>query len=222
MSAATGDPLRVAASMWSVPPAEREAVVRRLAAAGLRRWHWDHSDGSLGPAGGFGPDEAARITRATRLAAEAHLMVADPLAVLAAWTWCDTVVVHVEADRWADAVAGVRSAGRAAAVAIAPSTPLDAVTDLDPDVGVLVMSVAPGHAGTTFVPETFDRVAALRGRTPIGVDGGMTLPLARECIAQGATWIVSGTDLCGCSDPRRWLADLGAATGDEPGPAVAR
>lgn len=201
----------VAASLWSEPADRRGETADRLAAAGLARWHWDVSDGRFTVPGGFDPEEAGALMARTGVPGEAHLMVLDPVRHAPAWAEiCRRVVVHVEAAGWRDAVALTREAGAAAAVAVSPDTPLESVVGLDPDVGVLVMSVRPGHAGAAFLPATVGRVGALAGRAALGVDGGVTRDLARECRRAGATWVVSGTDLCASPDPAGWLADLAA------------
>ncbi|WP_273652236.1 ribulose-phosphate 3-epimerase [Cellulomonas fimi] len=222
--------LVVAASLWSTPPALLADEAVRLAAAGLTRWHWDVSDGVFAAPGGFDPDTACRLSHLTGLPGEAHLMVSDPLAEIDAWTAvCDTVIVHVEAAGWARAVSRIRSAGRRAGVAISPSTPLSALDDLPPDVAVLVMSITPGQAGSTFLPSTLSRLDALAGgrdadagggvaavgrgagRRALGVDGGVTLDHAHDCAAHDATWVVSGSALCGAPDPASWLETASAA-----------
>ena len=135
-------------------------------------------------------------------------MVTDPLVHVDAWTdLCELVIVHVEADGWASAVERVQARGRRAGVAISPRTPLATIDAVRDDVAVLVMSITPGHAGATFEPATLDRLALLSGRSQLGVDGGVTLDLARACADHGATWVVSGSALCGCADPASWLVD---------------
>jgi ribulose-phosphate 3-epimerase len=198
----------VAASLWSTPPADLDAEAARLTAAGLRRWHWDVSDGAFAAPGGFDPATVARLTAATGLPGEAHLMVTDPRPVLDAWAdVCGTVIVHAEATGWREAVEHVRARGARAGVALSPGTPLDVLADLPPDVVVLVMAITPGQAGSTFLPGTPARLDALAGRhAGLGVDGGVTLDHARECARHGATWVVSGSALCTAPDPAAWLA----------------
>ncbi|KAE8765944.1 hypothetical protein [Georgenia thermotolerans] len=206
--------LRLAASLWSVPREEQTSVATRLTQAGLTRWHWDVADGSLGNPGGFRPKEAAQLARGTGLASEAHLMLDDPASVVPDWAdFCDTIVVHREARGWEEGLAAVRESGRTPAVAISPWTPISKVSELPGDVGVLVMSVPPGGAGSVFAPATLDRVAGLRGRKLLGVDGGVTRELAGRCAEHGATWLVSGTDLCGAANPAHWLSTV---TGPRP------
>jgi ribulose-phosphate 3-epimerase len=196
----------VAASLWSTPRDRIDREAQRLAEAGLRRWHWDVSDGVFADPGGFDVDTAGHIGRATGLPGEAHLMVSDPLSSVDAWAEvCDTVIVHVEATGWEAAVDEVRHRGAHPGVAISPSTPLSVLADLPDDVAVLIMSITPGKAGARFLPATLGRLTSLAGRTRLGVDGGVTLDLAQDCGAHGATWVVSGSSLCGCDDPGAWL-----------------
>ncbi len=203
----------VAASLWSTPRDRLDTEARRLAAAGLRRWHWDVSDGELAGPGGFDVATAARVTRATSLPGEAHLMVARPEDEVDAWAaLCDTVVVHVEATGWQHAVDRVRQLGARPGVAISPGTPVTVLDDLPEDVAVLVMAIVPGSAGAAFRPATLGRLGALAGRAHLGVDGGVTLERAHECEAHGATWVVSGSALCGSADPAAWLRAAGDAT----------
>ena len=63
---------------------------------------------------------------------------------------------------------------------------------------VLVMTVEPGYGGQGFIPETLDKIRAVRAAAPdidIQVDGGIndkTASLVREA---GANILVSGTYL---------------------------
>ncbi|MEE6288509.1 hypothetical protein V2J52_12665 [Georgenia sp. MJ173] len=219
MSRTEHGPTRIAASLWSVPVAEQEARATQLAAAGLRRWHWDHSDGTLGAAGGFTPQRAARLNALTGLPGEAHLMVADPVAAVPEWAAvCDTIIVHIEATGHEVAVELIRGAGRTAVLAVSPDTPLPALESYPDDVGILVMAVEPGQAGSTFRSGTLARLRALRGRELLGVDGSVNEERARACVANGATWVISGTDLCTSHDPAAWIADLDLPHIDEPPP----
>lgn len=202
----------VAASLWSTPRDQLGTQALRLAAAGLRRWHWDVSDGEFAGPGGFDTATAAWITRATGLSGEAHLMVARPEDEIDAWAaLCDTVVVHVEAIGWQQAVDRIRRLGARPGVAISPSTDVTVLDGLPDDVAVLVMAITPGTAGSAFQPSSLDRLDTLAGRAHLGVDGGVTLEHARACGAHGATWVVSGSALCGSADPAGWLRAAGEA-----------
>lgn len=205
--------VRLAGSLWSVARSHLDEEALRLARAGLGRWHWDVSDGRFAAPGGFTAQGAARIDALTGLPGEAHLMVEQPLAHLAAWLEaCDTIAVHAESERWADAVERILDAGRTAAVAMGPESALDEVADLPPDVGVLLMSIVPGRAGSTFLPSTYERLDRFRGRPLLGVDGSVDLERGHRCIRHGATWLVSGTALSAADDPCGWISAVSAAT----------
>ncbi|GIG26090.1 hypothetical protein [Cellulomonas denverensis] len=199
----------VAASLWSVPAEQRPATADRLAAAGLRRWHWDVSDGGFAAAGGFDPDEAAELGARTGVPGEAHLMVTDPLDRVDAWAAvCDRVIVHVEARGWRSALDRVVELGARPGIALSPGTPAVLPPDLPDGTAVLVMAIVPGTAGAAFRPQTLDRLDRL-AHPELGVDGGITPELARSCAAHGATWVVSGGSLCAAPDPRAWLDSVG-------------
>lgn len=197
--------IRVAASLWSVPRADLEREATRLAAAGLRSWHWDRADGSMGAAGGFTAAEALSLAELSGLSSEAHLMLANPLDELDEWlAFCDRVVVHLESHDVEVALTRTVAAGRRAAVAYSPGWPLGGHPP-HADADALVMSVIPGHGGGAFLPGSLERIAELAARYPsVGVDGGVTASLAADAITAGATWIVSGTALL--ADPRAFLA----------------
>lgn len=196
----------VAASLWSVPAADRPRTADRLTAAGLRRWHWDVSDGRFAAPGGFDPAEAALLGERTGLPGEAHLMVADPLSRVDAWAAvCDRVIVHIEAEGWRAALRRVADLGARPGLALSPGSPAVLPDGLPPGTAVLVMAIEPGRAGAAFRPSTLTRLDALHGAAELGVDGGVTPELAHRCAAHGATWVVSGGSLCHAPDAREWL-----------------
>ena len=171
--------------------------------------HWDVSDGRFTVPGGFDVEEAQALTDAGGPpGCEVHLMVERPLDHVGAWLdLCDLVAVHVESADWRETVRTVEAAGRRAAVAISPRTPVEAVVELPHHVGVLVMAVEPGHAGSGFLPATLDTLDQLAGRPLLGVDGSVDAGRGRACRRHGATWLVSGASLCGARDSAQWLRD---------------
>ncbi|GAA1700432.1 hypothetical protein GCM10009808_17630 [Microbacterium sediminicola] len=197
--------LEVAGSLWSVPPETQLSEASRLAAAGMRRLHWDMSDGAFAAAGGFGPDDALAISEATGCAAEAHIMATTPLREVDAWAeFCDLVIVHVESEGWRACIDRVTARGSRPGLAISPQTPIEQVPH---QIATLCMSITPGQAGSAFDPSTLARVAALRDRDsarPIGIDGGIRREFAEGAVDAGATWLAVGGDLFGPGGERRW------------------
>lgn len=201
--------MRVAGSLWSVPSLELDGEARRLAGAGLQVWHWDCADGTIDPPGGFTADIARRLAVSTHLRSEAHLMLADPRPQILEWTeFCELIVVHVESPYWRESIEAIRSTGRRAGVAISPATVLPA--DLDHSLAVLVMTVAPGHAGSEFRADRLEVLDHTADHQLRGVDGSIDAERAGAARDFGANWIVSGTALSRAQDPRAWLAQFAA------------
>jgi len=190
--------IQVAGSLWSVPATERRATAERLRAAGLRRLHWDTTDGRFAAAGGFRPEEAATLAAETGLTAEAHVMARRSAVEVDPWTdFCDLVIVHVESDDWEAAVDRIARRGGTPGLAVSPQTP---ATSVPADMAVLCMSIVPGQAGSAFDRAVLAKVTALRESSPsrrIGVDGGVRRADAAALAAAGADWVVVGTDLVG-------------------------
>lgn len=203
--------LRVAGSLWSVPAGILHDEAARLVGAGLSVWHWDRADGTLGPAGGFTAGVAREIADATGIRSEAHLMLADPRPELDEWiSFAELIVVHAESPHWRESVDRIRADGVRAGIAVSPGSVIPA--DLDDDLAVLVMTVAPGNAGTGFLDDQL-RVLEQVSRHPLrGIDGSVNLERARSARSHGANWMVSGTALTAASDPHAWLVSLAASS----------
>ena len=72
---------------------------------------------------------------------------------------------------------------------------------------ILVMTVEPGFGGQSFIPETLDKVRAVRNKiTKLGldvnvqVDGGINADTAAAVRAAGANVLVSGSYLFAAAD----------------------
>jgi ribulose-phosphate 3-epimerase len=186
----------IAGSLWSVAPQEQLVAAERLRTAGLRRLHWDMSDGRFASPGGFTSERARLLTHRTGLAAEAHIMAVDPLRYVDEWTdFCDLVVVHLESLNWRKAVGRIESRGCIPGIAISPATPADAAPA---DLPVLCMAIAPGAAGSGFTDSTLLKLPALRTQSPsrrLGLDGGVQRGHVQRAQLSGADWLVVGTDL---------------------------
>lgn len=196
------------------------ASAARAVEAAADGLHVDMMDGRFVPNLTMGPPVLAALRTHTRLRLEAHLMVAEPEALLAdlrdAGAW--RVVVHAEATAHLQRVlARTRELGMAAGVALNPATPLSVLEwvadDLD---SVLVMTVNPGFGGQRALGAAIAKVAHVRawaeraGRAhlPIGVDGGMDAETAPLAVRQGASEVVAGTAVFAAADPASAVAEL--------------
>ena len=67
---------------------------------------------------------------------------------------------------------------------------------------VLVMSVHPGFSGQSFIPESLDKIRAIRERfdKDINVDGGVNDTNAKSIIDAGANVLISASYLFAADD----------------------
>ena len=114
----------------------------------------------------------------------------------------------IEMIREMETIKAIKECGAKAALAIKPATPAESVFEYLPYLDmVLVMTVEPGFGGQSFIPETLDKVRAVRTRiTELGleadveVDGGINSDTAAAVRAAGANVLVSGSYLFGAED----------------------
>jgi ribulose-phosphate 3-epimerase len=194
-----------------------------LLEAGTRVFHWDVGDGHFIPPVTMGPIVLRWIAPVVRQAGgvlDCHLMVESPERHFEqfAQAGADSVTVHVEACPDPARVVGLaREQGLAIGLALNPETGVEEAATAAREGGVdlvLCMSVHPGYSGQAFIPESVERVRALRsllpGSVPIQVDGGVGAENIRELRGAGATLFVAATSIFGDEDPPaayRRLAD---------------
>ena len=129
----------------------------------------------------------------------------------------DGITLHVEATPHANyALAAVRDAGCRAGLALCPSTPVTAVTELVDDLDlVLCMTVNPGWGGQAFLPGSVGKIERLRAaigdRPALEVDGGIDARTVGPCARAGATVFVAGSAVFGADDPGEAFRAIGAA-----------
>jgi ribulose-phosphate 3-epimerase len=178
--------------------------VREAEAAGAQRIQIDVMDGHFVPNITMGPLIVEAVRRCTRLPLEAHLMISNPEQYIEdfAQAGADVIIVHQEVSPHLHRlIQQIKTAGKMAAVALTPSTPVfmleDILSLLDM---VLIMTVNPGFGGQDFIPETLPKIRRLRQliternlRCDVEVDGGIheaTVPLV---VQAGANLLVAGS-----------------------------
>jgi ribulose-phosphate 3-epimerase len=185
--------------------------------------HVDVMDGHFVPNITVGLPVVKSIARATRLLIDAHLMITEPglYAEQFVEAGAQMVSVHVEIDPHLHrTLAGIRSKGAMAGIAINPATPLVALEEALPYADyVLLMSVNPGFGGQKFIRTSLDKVRRLRRmiderglKTRIEIDGGIDRNNIAEIAQAGAEIIVSGSAVFGNSDPAQSVRELREAT----------
>ena len=193
----------------SVLPADFSELgqeVRRLEKAGVDRIQWDVMDGRFVPNLTFGPDVIAANRGHVSMGFEAHLMVDDPDPMLPRWVQagCEIIIVHAEATRHLHRTLSViTDLGARAGVALNPSTPLEAVTNvLDLVDLLLVMTVNPGFGGQKYLATMEDKIFAARAEIDrrgldieLEVDGGISAATIGSAARAGADVFCAGSAL---------------------------
>ncbi len=178
--------------------------VRDAQAAGAQRIQVDVMDGHFVPNITMGPMIVAAVRRCTSLPLEAHLMITNPEQYIEdfASAGADVIIIHQEVSPHLHRlIEMIKIAGKMAAVALTPSTPIflleDILSLLDM---VLIMTVNPGFGGQEFIPETLPKITRLRQvitqrnlHCDIEVDGGIHEATAPLVVKAGANLLVAGS-----------------------------
>ena len=196
---------RIVPSILSADVARLGEQVREAVEAGADRIQVDVMDGHFVPNLTFGPDVVRAVRRsAPGVPVEAHLMVERPEQFIHQFVeaGADYVIVQVESTySMYRTVHAIAEAGARPGVALNPATPVEAVRELIPYVGmVLVMTVEPGFGGQRFVPSSPDKIRRVRELAPdldIEVDGGIDATTAPLVAAAGASLLVAGSSVYG-------------------------
>ena len=166
--------------------------------------HFDVMDGMFVPSISFGMPVLASIHDATEQFMDAHLMVQEPIRYVEAFqkAGADYVTVHLEAcEDVKTTLDKIHACGMKAGLAVNPETDVKELVPYLEDVEmILIMSVYPGFGGQKFIPESLDKIRAVRAmlneknlKTDIQVDGGIYVENVREVLDAGANVIVAGS-----------------------------
>lgn len=183
--------------------------------------HWDVMDGHFVPNLTFGPVVVNALRARVSTPFDIHLMITDPQKYAPQFRVRPGDLISFHGEAVSDPVPVIemiRTRGARAGIALRPKTPLSAVEKfLDQIDFLLIMSVEPGFAGQSFIPETLEKIRhakELIRRKNLGVeievDGGVNAQNIKEIARAGADIIVAASAIFGQSNPRKALAELRA------------
>lgn len=184
-------------------------------------FHLDIMDGSFVPNISFGFPVVEAIARAARKPLDVHLMIVNPEKYVERFAKAGASMLsfHYEAalERSGQLLEQIQSLGVRAGIVINPDCPVQKIFPyLDKADFVLLMSVFAGFGGQKFIPESLERIAAVRaeldrrGRkdVPIEVDGGIGPENAATVRKAGAGILVAGSAVFKAPDPAQAIAAM--------------
>jgi len=217
---------RISPSILSADFARLGEEVRNVVAAGADWIHFDVMDNHYVPNLTIGPMICEAIRPHISVPIDVHLMVSpvDRIAPDFAKAGANIITFHPEASDHVDRTLSlIRDHGCEAGLVLNPATSLnhlDHVMDrLDV---VLLMSVNPGFGGQSFIPETLNKLRAVRARLDaykertgreirLEVDGGVKIDNIAEIAAAGADTFVAGSAIFGKPDYKAVIDQMRAA-----------
>jgi ribulose-phosphate 3-epimerase len=199
-------PIKIAPSILSADFARLGEEVRAITAAGADYIHVDVMDGHFVPNLTIGPPVVRALRKATSLPLDVHLMIEHPDRWVDEYAaaGADLICIHAEAaPHLHRTIQSIHAAGKKAAVALNPGSPLDQLRYvLDLIDQVLIMSVNPGFGGQSFIPQVLPKIETLRDEAEvrglaldIEVDGGIKVDNVEAVVRAGANVIVSGSGI---------------------------
>jgi ribulose-phosphate 3-epimerase len=208
--------LEVEPSLYAADFLRLGEQIDHLLGAGARVFHFDIGDGHFIEPVTMGPIVLQAISPLIHKfegVIDCHLMVDDPEHhfEMVKKAGGDSVTFHAEAceEPW-KAIKLARDLELGVGVAFNPETEVeDAVgASIGADL-VLCMSIHPGYSGQAFMPESFERIRALREQLHpnlfVQVDGGVGEDNIADIMRAGASLAVAGTSIFGREDyPRAY------------------
>lgn len=193
----------------------------RLVDAHVKTVHVDILDGTMFPHVSFhDPQMIGDI--ATNVHYEIHLMVENPLPIIAEWKKhvpnLVRAIIHAELDRPVGLILEeIKQTHKLeTGLALNPETPVKEMLTHIPNLdSVLVMGIHPGASGQAFLGElALDKIRTVHAHAPnmpIACDGGVNLETAETIINAGCIRLVAASAIFNAPSPGEAIKALSAS-----------
>jgi ribulose-phosphate 3-epimerase len=209
----------IAPSILSANFAKLGDEIKAVEAAGADWIHADVMDGHFVPNITIGPLVVEAVKRVTALPVDVHLMIENPDNYIAAFAAAGASYISVQVETCSHlnrTVHLIKDCGAQAGVVLNPSTPVASLEWILEYVDyILIMSVNPGFGGQAFIPNSINKIKALRNHIQerglsvlIEVDGGVNEKTIAQVAAAGADVFVAGSAIFGSKDYQTTIQSL--------------
>jgi ribulose-phosphate 3-epimerase len=203
--------VRIAASILAADFAHLADELARAEAGGADWVHIDVMDGCFVPNLTYGAKVIETVRSCTELPLDVHMMVLEPHKYFDdfASAGATGMTIHAEvAPHMQRQLSRIKELGCRAGVAINPSTPVSAVSEVVRELDLLlVMTVNPGFGGQAFIPYMPGKVARARALlrehssgAALEVDGGISRSTIADVWRAGADTFVAGNAIFSAAD----------------------
>lgn len=187
----------------------------------ITSFHVDIMDGHFVPLFGLNPVWLKQIKKVYSIDQDFHFMAYMTKEMLEPYFSLEPVgiTIHLEAGKKKEnleILQQIKEKGIRAGIAISPESEWEEIKPyLDEAEEILVMSTVPGREGSVFIESTYEKIRCIKHliteqkrNTMLGVDGGLNLERALDCIRNGADRIIMGRAFFGSNQKKELVKEI--------------
>jgi ribulose-phosphate 3-epimerase len=202
---------KIAPSILSADFSKLGEEIVAVEKAGADLIHIDVMDGHYVPNITMGPLVVSAVRKVTKLPLDVHLMIQHPDRYISdfANAGADMISIHAETCSHLNRSVQVLIENNVIpGIALNPATPIECLKWIIAELKyVVLMSVNPGFGGQSFIPNTLDKIKALKQiiiennfNIEIQVDGGVNIHTVEQIAHAGCDIFVAGSAIYGKND----------------------